>query len=128
MGIITLNQLEQVFSRLRDANLKLNPGVCEFVKDNIKYLAFIISSKGVDVDKERVKAVSEYPVQKTGKDIRSFQGMANYYRKFIPDYAKLDSPISFLKKDVKFEWSRICQSSFDSIKFAFKSPPVLAFS
>lgn len=123
-----ISHLEQVFSRLRDANLKLNPEKCDFVKDKIKYLGFILSSKGVDVDKERVKAVSEYPVPKTEKEIRSFLGMANYYRRFIPNYAKLASPISsLLKKDVKLEWSPLCQSSFDSIKFALSSPPVLAY-
>lgn len=72
--------------------------------------------------------MSEYPVPKTEKEIRSFLGMANYYRRFIPNYAKLASPISsLLKKDVKLEWSPLCQSSFDSIKFALSSPPVLAY-
>lgn len=95
--------LEQVFSRLRDAYLKLNPEKCDFVKDKIKYLGFIISSKCVDVDKESVKAVSEYPVPKTEKEIRSFLGMANYYGRFIPNYVKFASPISSLsKKDCNF--------------------------
>lgn len=123
-----ISHLEQVFSRLRDANLKLNPEKCDFVKDKIKCLGFILSSKGIYVDKERVKAISEYPVPKTEKEIRSFLGMANYYRRFFPNYAKLASPISsLLKKDVKLEWSPICQSSFDSIKLALSSPPVLAY-
>ena len=123
-----LKHLDQVFSRLRNANLKLNPSKCDFVKEEIKYLGFVLSTKGVIVDQERVKAVKEYPIPKTEREIRSFLGMANYYRKFIPNYAKLAAPISsLLKKDVKFEWSCVCQTSFDSIKSALISPPVLAY-
>ena len=123
-----LKHLDQVFSRLRSANLKLNPSKCDFVKEEIRYLGFVLSTKGVIVDQERVKAVKEYPIPKTEREIRSFLGMANYYRKFIPNYAKLAAPISsLLKKDVKFEWSCVCQTSFDSIKSALISPPVLAY-
>lgn len=123
-----LIHLEQVFSRLRDANLKLNPEKCDFGRDEIKYLGFILSAEGVVVDKERMKVVKEYPIPKTERDIRSFLRMANYYRKFIPNYSKLASPLSsLLKKDVKFEWSELCQQSFDCIKQALTSTPVLAY-
>lgn len=123
-----LTHLEQIFSRLRDSKLKLNPDKCDFGKSQIKYLGFILSANGVDVDKDRVKAVSEYPIPKTEKEIRSFLGMANYYRKFIPNYSKLASPLTYLlKKDVKFHWSELCQNSFDKIKHSLTSTPVLAY-
>ena len=67
-----LKHLDQVFSRLKSVNLKLNPSKCDFVKDEIKYLGFVLSTKGVIVDQERVQAVKEYPILKIEREIRSF--------------------------------------------------------
>lgn len=84
----------------------------------------MFSADGVVVDK-RIQAVKDYPIPKTKQDIRFFLGMANKYRKFIPNYSKLASPLSsLLKKDAKFEWSELCQSS---IKQALTSTPALAY-
>lgn len=68
---------QQVFSRLRDANLKLNPDKCDLGNNEIKYIGFMFSADGVVVDKERIQAVKDYPIPKTKQDIRFFLGMAN---------------------------------------------------
>lgn len=68
---------QQVFSRLRDANLKLNPYKCDLGNNEIKYIGFMFSADGVVVDKERIQAVKDYPIPKTKQDIRFFLGMAN---------------------------------------------------
>lgn len=65
---------------------------------------------------------------KTQKDVRSFLGMCNYYRKFVKDYAKLSSPLNnLLRKDTKFHWTEECQSSFETLKQSLISSPILAY-
>lgn len=96
-----LSHLEQIFSRLRQAYLKLKSSKCDFAAKEIKYLGYIISKHGVRTDPNKTKAVSSFPVPKTQKDGRSFLGMCNYYRKFVKDYAKLSSPLNnLLRKDL----------------------------
>ena len=123
-----LTHLNQIFSRLRNANLKLKPSKCDFAAKEIKYLGHIISKHGVRTDPEKTKAVSTFPLPKTQKDVRSFLGMCNYYRKFVQNYSKITSPLNnLLCKDVKFEWTDECQNSFDSLKKALVSSPILSY-
>lgn len=123
-----LSHLEQIFSRLRQANLKLKPSKCDFAAKEIKYLGHIISKHGVRTDPNKTKAVSSFPVPKTQKDVRSFLGMCNYYRKFVKDYAKLSSPLNnLLRKDVKFHWTEESQLSFDTLKQSLLSSPILVY-
>lgn len=88
-----LQHLAQVFDRLKNANLKLQPTKCHFAVKEVKFLGHVISKKGVSVDPEKTKAVSEFPVPKTPKQVRSFLGMANYYRRFILNFAKIATPL-----------------------------------
>lgn len=88
-----LQHLAQVFDRLKNANLKLQPTKCHFAVKEVKFLGHVISKKGFSVDPEKTKAVSEFPVPKTPKQVRSFLGMANYYRRFILNFAKIATPL-----------------------------------
>lgn len=88
-----LQHLAQVFDRLKNANLKLQPTKCHFAVKEVKFLGHVISIKGVSVDPEKTKAVSEFPVPKTPKQVRSFLGMANYYRRFILNFDKIATPL-----------------------------------
>lgn len=88
-----LQHLAQVFDRLKNANLKLQPTKCHFAEKEVKFLGHVISIKGVSVDPEKTKAVSEFPVPKTPKQVRSFLGMANYYRRFILNFDKIATPL-----------------------------------
>lgn len=98
-----LQHLAQVFDRLKNANLKLQPTKCHFAIKEVKFLGHVISRKGVRVDPEKTKAVSEFPIPKTPKQVRSFLGMANYYRRFILNFAKIATPLNaLLNKDKKF--------------------------
>ena len=123
-----LSHLEQIFSRLRQANLKLKPSKCDFVAKEIKYLGHIISKHGVRTNPDKTKAVSTFPVPKTPKDVRSFLGMCNYYRKFVKDYANLASPLNnLLRKETKFSWTDECQQAFDALKQSLLTSPILAY-
>ncbi|KAK3101592.1 hypothetical protein FSP39_004699 [Pinctada imbricata] len=123
-----LRDLSQVFSKLREAGLTLEPSKCNFAVKQLKFLGHIISRHGVEVDPEKTKAVSEFPIPKTQKQVRSFLGMANYYRKFIHNYAKIAAPLNvLLRKDVSFHWTSDCQSAFDTLKNALISAPILSY-
>lgn len=123
-----ISHLNQVFTNLRAANLTLQPSKCKFATKEIEYLGHVISKNGIKVNPNKTKAIDEYPCPKTVKQLKSFLGMASYYRKFIRSYAKIATPLtSLLKKDVKFEWSEKCQDSFNTLKKALTSAPVLAY-
>ena len=123
-----LSHLSQVFERLHHAKLKLHPDKCKFAVKDIKFLGHIISREGVKVDPSKTKSVSEFPTPKNVKQVRSFLGMANYYRRFIKDHSKIISPLNALcRKGTTFKWSTQCQHAFDTMKKALISAPVLAY-
>ena len=123
-----LRDLSLVFNKLRQAGLTLEPSKCHFAVKQLKFLGHVISKHGVEVDAEKTKIVSEFPVPKKQKQVRSFMGMANYYRRFIHNFAKISTPLyALLKKDTPFKWTEACQKSFDKLKAALLSAPILSY-
>ncbi len=123
-----LQHIEEVFSRLADAGLKLRLDKCKFAARKISYLGHEISSDGISPNPDRVAAVKEYPVPKTLKDLRAFLGLSGYYRKFIKSYAAISAPLYALtKKGAAYIWSSECDIAFNKLKSALTSPPVLAY-
>ena len=123
-----LLHLDLVFSRLREANIKLKPSKCSFAQSQVTYLGHIVWQSGIKPDSEKISAVKDFPTPRTVKDIRSFLGLANYYRHFIKDFAKIASPLTMLlRKDNRFLWTSECQNAFDTLKNALTSAPILAF-
>ncbi|CAC5362075.1 Transposon Ty3-I Gag-Pol polyprotein,Transposon Ty3-G Gag-Pol polyprotein [Mytilus coruscus] len=123
-----LSHLEQVFTRLRDLTLK--PSKCVFAAKEVKYLGHIISKEGIKFDPEKTKTISTFPVPPRQKQVRSFLGMCNYYRRFVDSYSKIATPLNGLLKKEKersFKWDRECQVAFDNLKQALLTPPVLAY-
>lgn len=123
-----LHNLEEVFQRFREANLKLNPKKCSFVKNEVSYLGHIVSAEGVKPNPEKIKVVEEFPVPKNLKELRNFLGLANYYRRFVKDFAKIAYPLHELtRKGVKFRWMDDCAVAFDKLKRVLVSAPILAY-
>ena len=122
-----LFHLEEVFKRLTEAGLKLKPQKCQFGVSYIKYLGHNIGKKGIAPFEEKVKAVKDFVTPTTITQIKSFLGLANYYRKFIKDFSKLAKPLNDLtKKSKTFYWTENCQNSFMELKRRLISAPVLA--
>jgi len=88
-----LQLLEEVFKKLREKNLRLKMSKCHLLQDSIKYLGYIISGKGREVDPEKTKAIDDYPAPRTVRELRTFLGMATYCGKFIKGYAAIASPL-----------------------------------
>ena len=123
-----LKHLSLVFERLREANIKLNPLKCKFAAQKVLYLGHIVSKHGVEVDPTKTQLIENFPTPKTVKHVRSFLGLANYYRKFVKDYAKKAAPLNqLLKKQVAFVWSDECEAAFQDLKKGLIQPPILSY-
>jgi transposase InsO family protein len=121
-------KVSEVLSRLQRAGLPVDIDKCEFGVQEVKYLGFVIQAgKGVHVDPEKVRAISEWEAPTTVKGVRQFLGFANFYREFISDFSTLARPlISLTKKAATFQWGHGEDSAFEKLKQTFITAPVLA--
>ena len=124
-----LKRLREVFKRLGKAGLKLKPSKCFLLRPRLPYLGHVISAEGVSTDPEKVKAVQQWPVPLKVTDVRSFLGLASYYRRFIQNFAEIAAPLHRLtaKTTEKFKWSRDCDLAFRALKEKLVSAPVLPY-
>ena len=123
-----LHRLRLVFDRFRLANLTLKPSKCCFGKKRIKFLGHYVSEHGIEPMPEKCAAIKKFPTPTKVRDVRSFLGLAGYYRKFIKDFSKIAGPlIRLTKKDEPFEWAADCEEAFQTLKDMLTSPPVLAY-
>jgi hypothetical protein len=121
-------KLRAVFQTLKEFNLKIEPDKCKFLKEELNYLGHIVTPEGVKPDQDKVKAVISFPVPRTQKDIKSFLGLAGYYRKFIAEFSTIVKPLTnLLKKEAIWKWSEPEQASFDLLKFKLTNTPVLRY-
>ena len=78
-----MSHQEEVFRRLREANVKLNPKKCNFVKQKVEYLGHVVTSDGISPNLDKVRVVQEFPTPSNLKELRNFLGLANYYRRLL---------------------------------------------
>ena len=87
----------------------------------------MVNKSGVHVDPAKIKAIQEWPVPKNVRDIRSFHGLTSFYRRFIPNFSAIASPLNeVVKKDISFEWGERQQKALDDIKARLTQAPILA--
>ena len=139
-----LDRIEFVFSRLKEFNLKIKPKKSHFFQTSVTFLGHILSADGVSPNPEKVAKIKDWPTPKTPKEVHSFVGLASYYRRFIPNFAKWAGPLHALivpasfkqkirrgemkKSDLpEFQWTPACQEGFDQLKKALTEAPVLAY-
>lgn len=112
--------LIDVFSRLRKVNMKLNPLKCNFLKKDLLYLGHIVTPEGIRPDPEKIKVRQNYPTPKNVDAVKRFVAFANYYRKFIPNFANIAASLNNLtRKNVNFNWTTDCQNSFETLKMHY---------
>lgn len=109
--------LQQVFDCLKRHGLKLKLSKCQFLREETKYLGFMINKGGIKTDLDKVEVIKAMPTLKTVRDIRGFIGAIGYYRRFIPAFSWLaGSLIALMKKYARFRWTEDCQRAFEALK------------
>ncbi|XP_073024377.1 uncharacterized protein [Primulina eburnea] len=118
--------LHLTLQMLREKELYAKFKKCEFWLKSVTFLGHIISKEGVSVDHKKVEAITGWPRPKTVTEIRSFLGLAGYYRKFVEGFSSIATPLTKLtQKNSKFNWSEECEKSFQTLKEKLASTPVL---
>ena len=122
-----LQNLSAVLSKLQEAGLRLKKSKCYSMAESVEYLGHIIDAKGLHPTKAKVLAVQNAPVPQDNTQLKSFLGLINYYRKFLPDLSSLLAPLNrLLQKGTKWTWTDSKQTAFDEAKSLLQSSVVLA--
>jgi hypothetical protein len=106
-----------VLQVLREHQLYAKLSKCSFYQKQIHYLGHLISKDGTVVDLEKIESIRDWSTPNNVTKLRSFMGLARYYRRFIKGFSKITHPINFLqRKGVKFQWTLDCEKSFQHLK------------
>ena len=125
-----IRDLQEVLGRLLKAGFTLRSSKCAFGRSTITHLGFQYSPSGVTPSAERTETIANWPVPKSTKELRSFLGLANFYRSFIHNFAEIAVPLTELiitSSKLTFSWTELCQQAFDILRKALISPPVLDY-
>ena len=123
-----LQNMRILFQRLREADLKLKYSKCSYFKMHVQYLGHLVSEKGIKPLSKKLESVKKMPAPTTSKEIKQFLGLVGYYRKFIPRFADIARPMTNLtRQDIPFEWTIQCQASFEMLKEALITSPILKY-
>lgn len=121
--------LEKVFNRLRESNFKIQMDKSEFLKLETAYLGHIISKDGIKPNPDKITAIQRFPLPKTATEIKRFLGLLGYYRKFIPDFARITKPMTqCLKKGSKITYEDTNYiNCFEKCKVLLTNDPILQY-
>jgi len=123
-----LCHLRMLFQKFRQSNLRMNGKKCKFAVDQVKYLGHILSGSGVAVDSSKFNLISGWPTPKTSKQVKSFLGVASYYRRFIERFSQISAPLrELIAKDKTFIWGKEQQDAFEELKNKLCNPPSTTF-
>ncbi|KAB5587886.1 Retrotransposable element Tf2 [Ceratobasidium theobromae] len=118
--------LREVLERLRGAHLFCKETKCHFFVEEVVYIGIVISPEGVSMEKDKIRAIQEWMEPRTVKEVQSFLGFANFYRRFVNNFSLLAKPLTRLtRKEVEWKWGEEEQAAFEQIKEAISRDPVL---
>src|SRR6201991_4763366 len=124
-----LEHLRQVFDVLRANKLYANVKKCTFLKTKVEFLGHVVSGEGIAPDPQKTKTILEWPVPQSLHDVRSFLGLAGFYRRFISDFSLIAGPLTnLLHKEAGWTWGQEEELAFDKLKSALTSAPVLTIA
>ncbi|XP_060190641.1 uncharacterized mitochondrial protein AtMg00860-like [Lycium barbarum] len=121
-----VSHLRQVFDVLLIEKLFSNIKKWAFGVDKVVFLGSVVSVNGVEVDEEKVESIRTWPTPKNTSDVRSFYGLASFYRRFLKGFSTIASPMTeLIKKNVPFVWGDEQEKAFQELKSMLSSPPLL---
>src|SRR5208283_4004525 len=122
-----VQDIREVFARLKEANFTINPSKCHFVMKELEVLGFIVSEDGIRPTEDKIVAIRDFPQPTTQKAVRSFLGLTGAFRRFIQDYGSIARPLTDLtRKSTKFVWSLEANQAWQRLKMMMISAPILA--
>ena len=123
-----IENLRMVFDCLLKAGLRLKPGKCKLVRQQVEYLGYIVSSTSISADPTKVLAVQDFPKPTELRALRAFLSLTSYYRRFISCYSTIAQPLYHLThKDMPYQWTDACENAFVQLKHSLTQAPVLAY-
>ena len=123
-----VTHLRTVLQTLRKKQLYANMEKCLFGVDKLVFLGFVVSSKGVHVDESKINATKSWPQPTNLQQVRSFLGLAGFYRRFVKDFSTIASPLhSLSKKNEPFVWGPSHDSAFMSLRICLLMLPCLHY-
>jgi len=121
-----VRHMDMAFQLLQQHQLHIQPAKCEFFASEVEFLGHTISARGIQPLHAKVTAVNDWPTPRNQKELRSFLGLANFYRRFIASFASIASPLTALtSKEAVYVWGPEQQHAFEALKHALTSAPVL---
>ncbi|WVZ58116.1 hypothetical protein U9M48_008421 [Paspalum notatum var. saurae] len=121
-----MDHLRAVFDALRAARLFGNIEKCTFCTDRVSFLGYVVTPQGIEVDEAKVQAIRSWPMPMTVSQVRSFHGLAGFYRRFVPNFSTIAAPLNELtKKGVTFHWGKPQEDAFNLLKDKLTHAPLL---
>jgi hypothetical protein len=121
-----LKHLSDVFDLLCAARLFANMDKCIFCTQHVPFLGYVVTPQGIEVDSSKITAIQEWPTPMSVTQIRSFHGLAGFYRKFVRDFSSIAAPLHELtKRDLPFAWSDSQEVAFCTLKDKLTHAPLL---
>ncbi|KAK7882528.1 hypothetical protein WMY93_028702 [Mugilogobius chulae] len=121
-----LESLRQVLHRISVAGLKLHPNKCCFMKKELEFLGHKVGGEGISTLEDKVQAVRDWPTPTNLRELKSFIGLASYYRRFVRGFSCIAAPLFTLqRKDCDFVWTPECDQAFSALKKALTESPIL---
>jgi len=112
--------VEEVLKRLKENDLFVKPEKCKWKVREVEFLGVVIGPRGVEMQKEKVEGVLNWPAPRNVKEMQKFLGLANYYRRFIKDFAKMATPLHVLvRKEQNEKWEKEQEEAFGKLKEVF---------
>lgn len=119
--------LQRLQEKIKSANLTINFEKSKFFRKSLKYLGYVVDECGLRTDPDKVRAILDFPVPNTAKEVKMFLGTCSWYRRFIRNFSTIASPLNALTSTkVKFSWNSQADEAFNNLKNSLVSAPVLA--
>ena len=123
-----LSNITAVMERLQAAGLKLKPSKCNLFQTEVAFLGHRVGRDGIGCDPAKIETVHQWPTPRNVAEVRSFLGLANYYKRFVNQFSDIAKPLTSLtQKGTVFEWGEKCDESFQALKTALTQTPILAY-